>query len=266
MSILQEIISLNYQMIIQQIQACIRNKVISSGKDGVVLGLSGGLDSTVTAFLATQALGNDKVLALIMPDRRITPIQDVRDAREVANMLNIEYKIIEIEPIHKAFMQNLKVDRLAEGNLRARIRMCILYYHANLLNRLVMGTSDRSELLIGYFTKYGDGGVDFNPLACLFKTQVKELARAIGVPERVIIKKSSPRLWLNQTAEDEIGISYEIIDQILYLTFDKALPREEVAKKIGINLDDVIKILEMYEQTRHKRTPPEVCYLRLNYK
>ncbi|MCS7116689.1 MAG: NAD+ synthase [Nitrososphaerales archaeon] len=262
MSVIQEIISLDYSRIIQQIQAYIRDRVINSKKSGVVLGLSGGLDSTVAAFLAKYALGKDRVLALIMPDRRITPAQDIEDAKEVADMLSIEYRIIDIEPIHRAFMENLEEDRLAEGNLRARIRMCLLYYHANLLNRLVMGTGDRSEILIGYFTKYGDGGIDFNPIGCLFKTQVRELARVIGVPERIINKKSSPRLWLDQTAEGEIGLTYEVIDSILYLVFDKGLAKEEVAKRIGVSLGDVTRVLKMYEETQHKRTPPDACYLR----
>ncbi|MDA4135070.1 MAG: NAD(+) synthase, partial [Thaumarchaeota archaeon] len=135
----------------RRIVSFIKRKVEESAAEGAVLGVSGGIDSAVTAYLCVEALGSRRVTGLIMPDLRATPDQDVTDARLVASELCIETKEIDVAPIHKAFMKSLEPNRLAEGNLRARIRMALLYYHANLLNRLVVGTGDRSELLLGYF-------------------------------------------------------------------------------------------------------------------
>ena len=131
----------------------IKKEVTGSRTDGVVLGLSGGIDSSVTAYLSVEALGARRVMGLIMPDLRVTPKQDLDDAKEVASELGMETRFIDIAPIHRTFMKNLEPDRLAEGNLRARIRMALLYYHSNRVNRLVVGTGDRSELLAGYFTE-----------------------------------------------------------------------------------------------------------------
>ncbi len=157
----------------------IKRQVEESQTDGAVLGLSGGIDSSVTAYLCVEALGSRRVMGLIMPDLRATPEEDVKDARLVASELCMETKEIDVAPIHKAYMKSLEPNRLAEGNLRARIRMSLLYYHANLLNRLAVGTGDRSEMLLGYFTKYGDGGVDVLPIADLYKTEVRRLGEVL---------------------------------------------------------------------------------------
>ena len=198
----------------RRVVSFIKRKVEESQADGAVLGLSGGIDSAVTAYLGVEALGSRRITGLIMPDLRATPEQDAEDAKLVASELCIETKEIDIAPIHKAYLKSVEPNRLAEGNLRARIRMSLLYYHANLTNRLVMGTGDRSELLLGYFTKYGDGGVDILPIADLYKTEVRRLGEALGINRRIIAKRSSPRLWPGHIAESEIGMSYETIDQI----------------------------------------------------
>ncbi|MEM3685386.1 MAG: NAD(+) synthase [Conexivisphaerales archaeon] len=135
----------------EKIRDFIKNKVEEAGADGVVVGISGGIDSAVTTFLAVEALGSRRVLGLIMPDSRITPREDIEDSISMAKELGIETKQIDIAAIHTSFMKNLEANKLAEGNLRARIRMSILYYYANTGNRLVMGTGDRSEILLGYF-------------------------------------------------------------------------------------------------------------------
>lgn len=141
-----------YDKVVQKIVSFIRKKVREAGANGVVIGLSGGIDSALTAYLAARALPKEKILALVMPDTRITPKQDIDDARVLAKKLGVDYAIIDIAPIHRAFMKHIaKRDKVAEGNLRARIRMAILYYYANLLNRLVIGTGDKSEYLLGYF-------------------------------------------------------------------------------------------------------------------
>ena len=253
---LKKITSLDFERVAKGIEEFIRREVSDAGASGVVLGLSGGLDSSTAAYLAVRALGKDSVLGLLLPDLKITPPVDVEDARAVADALGIETIYIDISSIHRAYMKHLKPDRLAEGNLRARIRMCILYYYANLLKRLVLGTGDRSETLIGYFTKYGDGGADIQPLAGLYKTQVRALAAYLGVPKQIVAKRSSPRLWADQEAEDELGLSYEDIDRILYSLFDLKMGVEEASRSLSVPLDKVLSILNRHRATEHKRQLP----------
>ncbi|MDG6902245.1 MAG: NAD+ synthase [Nitrososphaerota archaeon] len=243
----------------KRIVSFIERRTSSAGADGAVLGLSGGVDSAVTAYLTVEALGSRRVMALIMPDLRVTPQVDVSDAKEVAEELDVEARMIDITPIHRAFMKGLVQNRLAEGNLRARIRMALLYYYANSQNRIVVGTGDRSEALVGYFTKYGDGGVDILPIGDLYKTEVRKLGEVLGVDRRIITKRSSPRLWPGQTAEGELGAGYEVIDDILRLHVDQKKGAGETAARLGIKTDEVMLVLGRLERSAHKRRKPEVC-------
>lgn len=240
----------------------IERKVGEGQADGVVLGLSGGIDSAVAAYLSVEALGSRRVMGLIMPDLRATPEQDVKDARLIASELCVETKEVDIAPIHKTYMKSLEPNRLSEGNLRARIRMSLLYYHANLMGRLVVGTGDKSELILGFYTKYGDGGVDLLPIADLYKTEVRRLGEALGINRRIVAKRSSPRLWPGHIAETEIGMSYEMIDRLFKLRFDEGLEAAEIAAKTRVSQAKVDAILERYERSEHKRRMPEICKLR----
>ncbi|RLE52976.1 MAG: NAD(+) synthetase, partial [Candidatus Methanomethylicota archaeon] len=220
-------LEINAPVVVDVISRFLRQH-LSPPISGVVVGLSGGLDSTVTAYLCVNALGSESVLGLIMPDPEVTPKQDVDDAILVAERLGIKYYLIDISRIIKAFSNSIPnfsfEAKVPVGNLRARVRMCLLYYYANLEGRMVVGTGDKSELLLGYFTKYGDGGVDVLPIGDLYKTQVRMLGKYLGIPERIIKKPSSPRLWKGHLAEEELGLTYDIIDPILHLLVDEELP------------------------------------------
>ncbi len=207
----------DFNLINNSIITFIKNHVEIGNFNGVVLGLSGGIDSSVVAYCAVQALGNKSVLGLLLPDKEITPEKDIDDALKICKILNLNYKITYINDIKDKFLEVLerKDNKLAKGNLASRIRMCILYYYANILNRLVLGTSNKTEITIGYFTKFGDGGNDLSPIGDLYKTQVKEFAKFLNIPYDIINKKSSARLWENQQTEDEIGLSFEDLDSIL---------------------------------------------------
>jgi len=258
---INDVLNIPYNDAIKIITEFIRSKVEEANAKGVAVGLSGGIDSAVAASLAVRALGSDRVTALILPDSRATPHVDVEDAIELAKLLNIRFHIITIDEIVDSFsivpFFDLS-DKIPTGNLRARIRMCILYYYANKFNKLVLGSGDRSELLIGYFTKYGDGAVDLLPLGGLYKTQVRRLGEILGVPEKIVKKPSSPRLWPDHMAEEELGMKYEEIDLVLYAIFDKGISPLEVPKFTGVSEEKVEKILVMHRLTRHKREMPPI--------
>jgi NAD+ synthase len=237
----------------------IRRKVQEAGACGAVIGFSGGIDSTLTAYLAVEALGADKVMGLLLPEKGITSEQDIDDAREVADILCIDHKVIDISKVLSSFSSVIpdydKNNFLASGNLKARTRMCILYYHANLMRRMVVGTGNKTELLLGYFTKYGDGGVDIEPIGCLYKTQVRAISRHIGVPVHIIDKTPTAGLWPGQTDEGELGVTYEVADQILTKLVDEKKEISEIKNMFpALQVDRLASLLKANE---HKRIPPD---------
>ncbi|NJE08221.1 NAD+ synthase [Thermococcus sp. M39] len=247
--------TLDYGEVIEKIVSFIREKVNEANANGVVVGVSGGVDSATTAFLAVKALGKEKVLGLIMP---YYENQDVEDAKLVCETLGINYKIINIKPIVDAFEKSLdfEPDKITKGNIMVRTRMILLYAHANQENRIVLGTSNKSELLTGYYTKWGDGASDYAPLINLYKTEVWEIAKRLGVPEKIIKKKPTAGLWIGQTDEDELGISYKLLDEILYRLVDLKMPKEKIAEELGIPLEKVKHVENLIKKTEHKRRLP----------
>lgn len=249
----------------RRITTFIRNYVQKSGAKGVVVGLSGGIDSTVTAYLAVKALGRENVLGVLMPERNLTPPEDVLDATDIAGTLNIEFSTVDISDILNTFFISIpevvESDKMASGNLKARIRMCTLYYYANIMNRIVVGTGNRTELLLGYFTKYGDGGVDIEPLGNIYKTQVKQLAGHLGVPEHIINKAPTAGLWPGQTDEEELGMTYEEMDNVFSALLDLKEPVEYVVNRYGIEETAINSLMSRIEKNIHKRqvapTPPK---------
>lgn len=246
---------LNYEEILIQISNFLKKSLENAKAKGYVLGISGGVDSATAAYAACKSLGSEKLFALILPETGITPEEDLKDAINVCETLNLKYEIIEINEIKKAFLNSVKIkaDYKTIGNLSPRIRMTLLYYYANAMKYLVLGTGDKSEILIGYFTKYGDGGVDVLPLADLYKTQVREFASFLGVPQKIVNKKSSPRLWPEHEAEKEIGISYEVLDKILYGLVDLELTPSIIAEELNISIDTILEVKKRILNAEHKR-------------
>lgn len=226
-----------------------------------ILGLSGGIDSSVVAYLTVKALGNERTCIYLLPTG-VTPQIDIEDAMKVIESLNIpdkNWEIINIDKIIEEFEGIVgKASDLERGNIAARTRMIILHNKASVHKGLVIGTGDKSEMLMGYFTKYGDAGVDILPIGGLYKTHVRQVAAYLGVPERIIKKPPSPNLWPGQTAEGELGIEYETLDTILYLRFDRWLNEEEISKTSGISREVITKVLSRVKITQHKRHLPEV--------
>ena len=251
--IIDEIKNQDYSLITKKLEGFLSSQIEKNNSKGVVLGLSGGIDSAVLAYLCKRQL-KEKTLAIIMPDTSITPESETQDALKMISLTGIEYKLIDIKPIVNEYAMYLEPNEKSRGNLRARIRTNILYYYANIRNYLVLGSSDKSEYLIGYFTKFGDGASDLTPIISLYKLQVREIAKHLGVPDNVIAKKSSPHLWKEHEAEKELGISYEEIDTILNCLIDKKLSVEDTVKITNIEKSTVEKIQQLNTDSEHKRS------------
>ena len=236
------------ETLVQKLCVWMEDKVIKAKAKGVVFGLSGGIDSAVAAALSIRIFPQN-TLAIIIPCHSLEA--DTNDALDLINKFNISYKIIDLSKVYDSFIYLLNDKekekegsfKLAEANVKPRLRMITLYYFANKLNYLVVGTGNKSELTIGYYTKYGDGGADILPLGNLLKSQVKELAEYLGIPKKIINKLPSAGLWEGQTDEEEIDISY---DQL-----DKYLKTRKIDNKIIEK-----KIQDKITQSAHKRTTP----------
>lgn len=259
-------IILDFEIVVNKISKFIANEVKRSNSKGIVLGLSGGIDSTVAVYLATRGIDTKDILGLIMPDSTVTSQMDIDDAVYISKKLNINYILLDITDIKQTYNKVLPDNQLSKANLIARIRMNIIYYYANLNNLIVIGTSDKSELKIGYFTKYGDGSADILPLGDLYKSEVRELGKYLKIPISILYKKSSPSLLPGQTAEGEIGMEYTKIDNILRflnenILLSKQLP-ESIPKGIGFDKEDLRSVLHLISKTEHKRNMPKICLLK----
>lgn len=236
----------------------VQNKVSEANAEGLVIGLSGGIDSTLAAFLACEAVGKDNVFGIVMPSTT-TPTEDKLHGTVIAQLLGINYKEIAIDSILNEFLSvtQLEEDKLSIGNLKARIRMSIIYFYANSKNYLVSGTGNKSEILIGYFTKHGDGACDIEPIGDLYKTDVYQLAKYLEIPQEIIDKPPRAGLWNNQTDEDEIGMTYELLDKILYRNLEKDIDANSIADELDIEVNDVNDIINRVYRNKHKSTVPE---------
>jgi len=258
---IERLLKINPPAVERKLVAFIKQKVGEAGAEGAVVGVSGGVDSSVVATLCKEALGEVNVIGVSMPEAGVTDPRDVADARDVSNRLGIGFRVVDITPAVLGIRQNLtdfRVGaRIPAANIKPRVRMTILYYYANLLNRLVVGGGNRSELRAGYFTKHGDGAVDLMPLGCLYKTQVKQLAAHLNVPKRIIKKMPSAGLWRGQTDESELGLTYEKLDMI-YAGLDLGLEPDSIANAAGVKIEDVNRFIERERRTAHKLCMPEI--------
>jgi len=243
-------------------KACrfIQEKVETSNSNGVVIGLSGGIDSTVVAGLAVKALGANNVKGFVLPSTS-TSDEDLFDAELVKTGLDIECDFISIDDFVENFLSSCSNEKLPDEykeialmNVKPRMRMTILYYYAAIYNSLVIGTGNKTEIQLGYFTKYGDGGVDLLPIGDLYKQEVKSVARKLNVPESIINKAPTAGLKPNQTDESEIGLSYPIIDRILYLYLEENKSTDEISNLLDIQQNKVEHIIKMVKNSQHKRS------------
>ena len=255
---MNEIPKLDVEKTKNDIVEFVQNKVSEANANGLVVGLSGGIDSTVAAYIACEAVGKENVFGIVMPSTT-TPTEDKLHGTAIAQSLGINYKEMAIDSILNEFLSvaQLEEDKLAIGNLKARIRMSIIYFYANSKNYLVSGTGNKSEIVIGYFTKHGDGACDIEPIGDLYKTDVYELAKYLNVPQEIIDKPPRAGLWNNQTDEDEIGMTYELLDKILYRHIEKDIDADSIADELGIDVDEVNDIINRVKRNQHKSKVPE---------
>lgn len=231
---------------IDKITLWLQEKCTEAGAKGIVFGLSGGIDSAVVAYLGKRAFG-DNIMGVIMPCD--SNPQDEKDAVLLAEAGGIPYKKVELDGVLKSFLSACEANddnKMAYANIKPRLRMTTLYYHAACMGLMVAGTGNLSELTVGYFTKYGDSGVDLLPLGDLVKREVYQVAGLLNIPEAIISKAPSAGLWFDQTDEIEMGFSYQILDGYI---------RGEISQG-----DVIDKIKSMNAASEHKRNMPEICF------
>lgn len=256
MNLTPALLEINQPETEKRITRFIREYIEKAGVDGTVLGLSGGVDSNTIAALSSRAIGGKEVLGLLMPEQETFNQQDIDDAMVVAKKFGLETQVCDITKALEGFYKTIPVfdaaDKLCKGNIKARTRMIVLYYYANKLNRIVCGSSDKSETMMGYFTKWGDVAADISPIMDLYKSQVRKLAEHLGVPTELAMKPSTPALWPKQLAETELGIKYETLDLILF-GLERFMNIEDIARQLLLEKTLVEKVKKRWLNSEHKR-------------
>ncbi|MBO0888545.1 NAD+ synthase [Candidatus Bathyarchaeota archaeon] len=229
------------------------------GAKTLIVGMSGGLDSSVTATLCARAVGGRRTLGLCLPEDETKNQRNLRDAEKVASKHEIEFRTVDISPLVRATRNLVKPNgresKIPMGNAKARLRAMLLYYHANTAKALVVGTGDKSEIMLGYFTKYGDGACDIQPIADLYKTTVRHLGKHLGLPLEIYSKPSSPELWPGQAAEEELGLSYEKLDMILW-GLERWIEPKQISRELAISVRTVESVKQRWLRAEQKRRPP----------
>jgi len=242
------------------IREFIRGQLRQAGFERTVVGLSGGIDSAVVAFLVAEAIGPDRLLSVLMPYRTSSPASR-SDAETVVAQLGCKSELVDISPMVDAFFANdPEASSLRRGNFMARQRMAVLYDRSVTFSGLVVGTGNKTESLIGYTTLFGDSACAFNPIGDLYKSQVRQLAESLGVPEAIIRKAPSADLWPGQTDEAEADISYPVLDRLLFWRVDKRRSVEEVVA-LGFDRALVERVDRMIASSEFKRQVPPIAKL-----
>ncbi|MFC1545429.1 NAD+ synthase [Gemmatimonadota bacterium] len=245
--------------ILPQLDTFLKTSLEKPGLHNGIVGLSGGIDSAVVAALLVRAVGSARSRFVYMP-HAISSEESARDAREVASMLDVELIEVPITDMTRGYAGFGNLDHLRAGNLMARMRMAVLYDLSAGHEALVIGTSNKTEILLGYGTLFGDTACAVNPVGDLYKTWIRELAVILGIPELIQTKPPSADLWTGQTDEDELGIDYATADQILYHLVDERLPVDEVIR-IGFDDSLVRDVWERMERNAYKSRLPEIFRL-----
>ena len=260
---MKEIPPIDIPHTIRLIEDFIRTRVSEAGVKGIIIGLSGGIDSAVVASIAVRALSPKNVFALFLPSST-TPIADLNDVKSLCSQLKLTLTEINIQSLVDIFTEKIQEEedptQLEWANTKPRIRQVIQYFFANKLNYLVCGTGNKSEIMIGYFTKFGDGASDILPIGDVYKTHVLQLGKYLNVPENILNKAPSAGLWEGQTDETEIGMSYLQLDSVLY-GLERFQTENEVADRLQIPVTDVKKVKSMIYLSEHKRRGPLIFKL-----
>lgn len=243
------------------LEAFVREELVKAGFSRAIIGLSGGIDSALSAAITVKAIGAENLKGVMLPYKSSNP-QSLKDAEAVAAHLGIKTSVIDITPMVDAYFDTYEKNAsgLRRGNVMARNRMIVLYDHSSRDKALVMGTGNKTEILLGYSTMFGDSAYAINPIADLFKSQVWDLSEYYGIPESVIKKAPSADLWEGQTDEDELGFSYETADQVLFLLVDQRMPVEKILD-FGFEEKVVMAIAQRMKTTQFKRNPPVMAKL-----
>lgn len=251
-------LTVNTALLRQVLIGFIREEVHKIGVHRAVLGLSGGIDSALVAYLAAEALGPENVYACTMPYRTSNPESEAH-ARLIAERLGINYQVIEITPMIDAYFDQFPTaDNMRRGNKMARERMTILYDHSAVHSALVLGTSNKTELLLGYGTLFGDMASALNAIGDIYKTQVWQLSEAMGIPREVVEKKPSADLWAGQTDEQELGFTYREVDELLYWMVDHRCNKEELLEK-GFAAEFIDTVSSKMQHSHFKRRMPIIA-------
>jgi NAD+ synthase len=253
------LLDIDFSEATQRICRFIKEYIKNADAKGIVLGLSGGIDSGTIGALSSLAIGGENVLGLMLPEKENFNQKDIEDAKAIAELFHLKTQVCDMTEVLNCFYSAIPVfdpsDRLCKGNVKARTRMIYLYYYANKQSRIVCGSSDKSETMMGYFTKWGDAAADITPILDLYKTQVRKLAIHLGIPKELALKPSTPALWPNQLAETELEIKYETLDLILF-GLERFMAPKDIANQLGIEKAVVDKVKNRWLANEHKRRMP----------
>lgn len=245
------------------IEDFIKVRVSESGAKGVVIGISGGIDSAVVATIVTRALGVENICPLFLPSET-TPSDDFEDVQKLCSQLKLNLKVINIQKLIEIFSETIQEQEESSSlewmNLKPRFRQAVWYFYANKLNYLVCGAGNKSEIMIGYYTKFGDGAVDLLPIGDVYKTHVYQLGEYLKLPTRILQKVPSAGLSVGQTDEDEIGMPYSLLDSILF-GLERFKTGIQIAQFHGIPVSQVKKVQSMLYNSEHKRRGPIIFKL-----